>query len=192
MDGATELTFPPGAPALEPGAAYRLTVEAGERSSAEEPGAGLGFTLLATDEAEAVRAAEAKIRALGLADTPTRLLVANLYANHSLYAEAIELLSPLEGSPQPAVARLRGDLYLGIGLNRQAEESYLKAQELSQQANDPEGQATAHTSLGRIYDLLGNRQEAIRHWQQALTSYEQLGDQAKITELRGLLAEPGK
>jgi predicted negative regulator of RcsB-dependent stress response len=192
VEDATELAYPPDAPALEPGTSYRLIVEAGERSSAEEPGAGLGFTFLAADEAQAVRGAEAKIRALGLADTPARLLVANLYANHGLYAEAIELLLPLAGSPEPAVARLQGDLYLGIGLNRQAEESYLKALDLSQGANDPEGQATARAVLGRIYDLLGNRQEAARHWQEALAGYEQLGDKAKITELRGLLAEPGK
>ncbi len=192
VDGATELVYPPDAPALKPGAAYRLVVEAGERSSAEEPGAGLGFTLLAADEAQAVAAAEAKIRALGLADAPARLLTANLYANHGLYAEAIERLSPEDGSPEPAVARLRGDLYLAMGLNRQAEESYLKALEQSQQGNDPEGQATAHTALGRAYDLLGNRQEATRHWQAALTGYDELGDQAKVTELRGLLAEPGK
>ena len=192
VDGATEMTYPADAPALKPGTAYRLVVEAGERSSAEEPGAGLGFELLGADEAEAVRAAEAKIRALGLADAATRLLVANLYANHDLYAEAIELLDPLADSGEPAVSRLVGDLYLSIGLNRQAEESYLQALTLSEGASDVEGQAAAHAALGKIYDSLGSAEEAARHWQDGITGYEQLGDQSIIAELRGLLAGTGK
>ena len=92
---ATETVYPPDAPALKPGTVYRLIVEAGERSSTEEPGAGLGFELLGAGEVEAVRAAEAKIRALGLSEAATRLLTANLYAVHDLYAEAIDVA----GSP---------------------------------------------------------------------------------------------
>ena len=188
IDGATEMAYPSDAPALKPGTAYRLVVEAGERSSAEEAGTGLGFTLLEAGEAEAVRAAEAQIRALGLAEAATRLLVANLYANHGLYADAIELLDPLADSGEPAVSRLAGDLYLSIGLNRQAEESYLKALQLSEGASDVEGQAAAHATLGNIYEALGSRAEAARHWQAAIAGYEQLGDQAKIAQLRALLA----
>ncbi len=192
VDGATELAYPSDAPALKPGTAYRLVVAAGERSSTEETGAGLGFILLEASEAEAVHAAEAKIRALGLADAATRLLVANLYANHGLYAEAIELLAPLTNAGKPAVPRLVGDLYLSVGLNRQAEESYLQALRLSEGASDVEGQAAAHATLGSIYESLGSRDEAARHWQAAIAGYEQLGDQAKIAQLRALLAGAGK
>jgi hypothetical protein len=192
VDGVTEIPYPSGAPALTPGTAYRLVVAAAERSSADETGTGLGFTLLEADEAQAVRAAEAKIRALGLPDAGTRLLVANLYANHSLYAEAIELLAPLTNAGEPAVPRLVGDLYLSVGLNRQAEESYLQALRLSEGASDVEGQAAAHAMLGNIYESLGSRDEAARHWQAAIASYERLGDQAKIAGLRALLAEIGK
>ncbi len=186
------MTYPSDAPDLRPGTAYRLVVEAGERSSTEEPGAGLGFELLGSAEAAAVRGAEAKVRALGLADAATRLLVANLYANHDLYAEAIGLLDPLASSGEPAVLRLAGDLYLSIGLNRQAEERYLQALTSSQGASDAEGQAAAHAALGNIYESLGNREEAARHWQDAIAGYEQLGDQPKIAQLRALLAGTGK
>jgi tetratricopeptide (TPR) repeat protein len=186
------MAYPSDAPALKPGTLYRLVVEAGGRSSAEEPGAGLGFELLEADEAATVRAAEAKIRALGLADAATRLLVANLYANHGLYAEALAQLEPVANSGEPAVLRLAGDLYLSTGLNRQAEESYLQALTLSQDANDTEGQAAAHVTLGRIYSALGNGEEAARHWQEAVAGYEGLGDQSKIAEVRALLAETGK
>jgi hypothetical protein len=188
IDGATEMSYPSDAPALKPGTAYRLVVEAGQRSSAEEAGAGLGFTLLEADEAEAVHAAEATIRALGLADAATRLLVANLYANHGLYAEAIDVLDPLANSGEPAVPRLVGDLFLSIGLNRHAEESYLQALRLSEGASDVEGQAATHAVLGNIYETLGNRDETVRHWQAAIAGYEQLGDQARIAQLRDLLA----
>jgi hypothetical protein len=188
IDGSTETVYPPDAPALVPGTVYRLIVEAGERSPTGEPSVGLGFELLGAGEVEAVRAAEAKIRALGLSDAATRLLTANLYAVHGLYAEAITLLDPLAGSGEPAVPRLVGDLYLSIGLNRQAEESYLQALTLSQGVNDAEGQATAHATLGAIYESLGSGEEAVRHWQDAIAGYEQIGDQAKIAELRALLA----
>ena len=188
IDGSTETVYPSGAPALKPGTVYRLIVEAGERSSTEEPGAGLGFELLGAGEVKAVRAAEATIRALGLSEAATRLLTANLYAVHDLQAEAIALLDPLAGSGEPAVPRLVGDLYLSIGLNRQAEESYLQALTLSQGANDAEGQAAAHAALGAIYESLGSRAEAVRHWQGAIAGYERLGDQARTTELRALLA----
>ena len=192
IDSATEMVYPADAPSLVPGTVYRLVVEAGERSSAEEPGAGLGFELLGSDEVAAVRAAEAKIRALGLADAATRLLVANLYAVHNLYVEALAQLDPLADSGEPAVLRLAGELYLSMGLNRQAAESYLHAVALSQGANDLEGQAAAHAALGNIYDWLGSREEATRHWQEAITGYELLGDQSKITEVRALLGETGE
>jgi len=187
VSGATELVYPPDAPTLKSGVAYRLVVAAGDRSSNEETGPGLGFTLLDAGEAAAVQVAEAKIRALGLPDAGTRLLVANLYAVHGLYAEAIDLLSPLAASGQPAVARLLGDLYLSIGLNRQAEESYLQALSLSEGASDVEGRAAARAALGNIYEALGSRTEAVKHWQAAIADYEQLGDQTKIAQLRAFL-----
>jgi predicted negative regulator of RcsB-dependent stress response len=187
VNGATELAYPSAAPALQPGVAYRLVVAAGDRSSNEETGPGLGFALLDAGEAAAVQAAEAKIQALGLPDAGTRLLIANLYAVHGLYAEAITLLAPLAEAGQPAVARLLGDLYLGIGLNREAEASYLQALSLSEGAGDVEGQAAAHAALGTIYAALGSRAEAEKQWRAALAAYDQLGDQAKIAQLRAFL-----
>ena len=88
--------------------------------------------------------------------------------------------------------RLVGDLYLSIGLNRQAEENYLQALTLSEGVNDVEGQAAAHATLGNVYDSLGSREEAARHWQDAIAGYDQLGDASKIAELRALLAGTAK
>ena len=184
----TETTYPPTRrlSSRGPPIGWWWKQTSGHRPRNRAPG--WAFELLGAGEVDAVRAAEAKIRALGLSDAATRLLTANLYAVHGLYAEAITLLDPLAGSGEPAVPRLVGDLYLSIGLNRQAEESYLQALTLSQGVNDAEGQATAHATLGAIYESLGSGEEAVRHWQDAIAGYEQIGDQAKIAELRALLA----
>ncbi|MBM4458485.1 MAG: tetratricopeptide repeat protein [Chloroflexi bacterium] len=182
------LAYPDNAPALQPGVAYRLVVTAGDRSSNEEEGSGLGFSIIPADEARAVRDAEARIRGLGLTETPTALLIANVYATHGLYAEAIEGLERLREAQEPAVLRLLGDLYLSVGLNRQAEERYLAALAGSALAADLEGQAQAHHALGRIYDALGDRAAARRSLTDALARYERLGDASQAAEVKRILS----
>ena len=187
MSGASELPYPESAPALQPGVTYRLVVMAGDRSSSEEPGAGLGFSVLGAEEAKAVKDAEAKIRALGLTETGTALLIANVYATNGLYAEAIEGLERLRGTQEPAVLRLLGDLYISTGLNRLAEERYAAALARSEALNDIEGQAQAQHALGRIYEALGNPAEARRHLSDALALYDRLGDAKKAAEAKAQL-----
>lgn len=185
--GVTEFAYPADAPALESGKSYRLIVEAGGRSSAEESGPDLGFTLLLPAEAEQVRADEARARSLSLSDDATRLLVANLYASHQLYAEALQTLGAPTIPSDPALARLAGDLALRVGLVRSAEEAYLQALEGSTAAADPEGRALASRALGRVYDLLGNSTEASVYYEQARTLYEQLGDKQALDEINAVL-----
>ena len=187
VSGASELPYPDSAPALQPGVTYRLVVMAGDRSSSEEPGAGLGFSVLGAEEAKAVKEAEAKIRALGLAETATALLIANVYATNGLYAEAIEGLERLRGTQEPAVLRLLGDLYISTGLNRLAEERYAAALARSEALNDIEGQAQAQHALGRIYEALGNPAEARRHLSDALALYDRLGEAKKAAEAKAQL-----
>jgi hypothetical protein len=183
---ATQFAYPANAPALQPGTTYRLVVTASDRSSNQEPGAGLGFILLSAEEAKAVKEAEAKVQALGLAATPAALLVANVYATNGLHAEAIEGLEGLQ-STEPAVLRLLGDLYVGIGLNRLAEERYTAALARSEVLSDVEGRAQAHQALARIYDALGSPAETRRHLTGALALYDQLGDTARAAEAKAQL-----
>jgi hypothetical protein len=187
VSGASELSYPESAPALQPGVTYRLIVTSGDRSSSEEPGAGLGFSVIGTEEAKAVKVAEAKIRALGLTETATALLIANVHATNGLYAEAIEGLERLPAPQEPAVLRLLGDLYISTGLNRLAEERYSAALVRSEELNDVEGQAQAHHALGRIYDALGNAADARRHLTDALALYDRLGDAQKSAEAKAQL-----
>jgi len=187
MSGASELPYPDSAPALQPGVTYRLVVTAGDRSSREEPGAGLGFSVLGAAEAKAVKEAEAKIRALSLTETATALLIANVYATNGLYAEAVEGLERLPGPQEPAVLRLLGDLYISTGLNRLAEERYTTALARSEALSDVEGMAQAQHALGRIYEALGNPAEARRHLSDALALYDRLGDAKQAAEAKAHL-----
>jgi hypothetical protein len=187
VSGASELLYPENAPALQPGVTYRLVVVAGDRSSSEEPGAGLGFSILGAEEAKAVKGVEATIRALGLPKTAAALLIANVYATNGLYAEAIEELERLRGAQEPAILRLLGDLYISTGLNRLAEERYASALAHSEVLNDIEGQAQAQHALGRIYEALGNPTEARRHLSDALALYDRLGDPKRAAEAKAQL-----
>ena len=180
----TELVYPADAPALQAGAAYKLKVEAGGRSSDLENLPGLGFTLLSDADAKAARAAEEKIRALKLEDAPARLLLANLYISKGLDAEAIGLLESLAAEKaEPAVRLALSDLYLKSGVNSLAEEGYLAALKLSEAAGDIEGQAAALRALGLLAEARGNPGEAAGQWKASLALYEKLGDAKMMKEL---------
>ena len=47
----------------------------------------------------------------------------------------------------------------------------------------PEGQALAESKLGAIYETLGNRDEATKHYQEALRIYKDLGDSADAKQI---------
>ena len=181
----TEFVYPADAPALEAGKTYKLVITAGSRTSEDETVPGLGFSLLANAQADLVRAAEKKIRALKLDGAPTRLLIANLYAGHGLYAEALQQLDGLPGRPEPAVGRMLADIYLQVGLTQLAERQYLSALALSEQEGDIEGQAMTQKALGDIYrQTLSNPDEAVKRWQQSLDLYERLGDSQMIEQIK--------
>lgn len=184
VSGKTELVYPGDAPTLVAGAPYRLTVVAGERSSDEEGQPGLGFTLLNAEEAQALRAEEAGLRAQGLQERTARFLTAQLYASRGLYAEAIEILEELSKSwPESSLERALGALYLRTGLNRLAEAHYLQAVALSQKAKDLEGEALAQSALGAIYEAIGNGGEAVERWQRARDIFRGLGDVQAVKQL---------
>jgi hypothetical protein len=193
----TEIVYPDDAPALVAGSTYIVEVIANGRSSKKEGVPGLGFKRLKPDEAKAVGEAVQKIRALGLADAPTQLLIAKLYANWDantdwdLNAEAIELLKELSNTlKEPAVRRELGDLYLKIGLNRLAEERYLHALELSAKAGDIEGQALVYNALGLTYEAIGNKKVSAQQYQSAIELYDKkLGHKQKVEQIQARLAK---
>lgn len=50
-------------------------------------------------------------------------------------------------------------------------------------AADVEGQALAAASLGKVYEVLANRQEAIHWFTQARNQYQVLGDTQRLGEV---------
>lgn len=203
VNGKTTITYPADAPPLEPGRFYEVVITAGELSSRAEGEEDLAFTLLAPEQAAAVREAEQRIRDLALDELATGLLIANLCARHSLYAEAIE---QLEGLPEavrtqsPVVARLLGDWYVATGLNALAVGSYQQALACSERLGDREGQALAHTALARIYavplqctqqpddqckqEAAERRTEARQQFADARALYDELGSTIMIEQIK--------
>lgn len=192
--GAAEVMYPVTAPKLEVGADYKLIVETSgpnSRSSSEEPGIGLGFSMLGSKERKTVLEEGRQIENLGLPVGPTQFLIAHLYATHGLNAEAIQRLERISNTFKvAAVVRLLGDLYLTIGLPRQAESNYLNSLSLSEDGKDEEGEMLVHLALARIYgQALGNVESASKHLNAALELAGKLGDDYTTTEVGKRLAE---
>jgi hypothetical protein len=191
VNGKAEIRYPDSATALTPGQTYKVIVVAGGRSSEDKLVPDLGFTIATPDEVQEVRSVETRIKSLGLKDGPTEFLRAVLYATHksetrdNFNAEAIDHLEQLSSSlKQPAVLRMLGDLYLKVGLLSMAEESFRQANDLSRTLNDVEGQATELQTLGMIYELLGNKAEAVKHLQDAIAWYQKIGDATTVSQLQ--------
>jgi hypothetical protein len=181
---ATELKYPEWWPPLKPGFSYSLLVVGGNRRSDEEDLPDLGFRMLDANQIKNVASEEKRIKGLGLSDVITRFLLARLYAGYQLNSEAIEMLEELlKTTPEPACARFLGDLYSSVALARYAESRYLLALHQSTQADDREGSAIAHYSLGRVYLVLGNPVSAREHLSSAAYLYEKLGDQKRVSEI---------
>jgi hypothetical protein len=170
----TRLAYPETEPPLAAGQTYKVVVTTNGLSSQQERSPGLGFTTLTVDQARLLAAEEIKERQLGLPETQTRFLIANLYASRELYSEAIEQLENCDPAREnPAVISLIGDLYAEIGLNREAEKKYLQALAITP-ANDLEGRASTHRNLAAVYENLGEFDKAIAQLKEAITVYRRL------------------
>jgi hypothetical protein len=191
---ATEFKYP-GDPALQPGTDYLLIVEADNGKSSKDEGLpNLGFSLMAQEDANRVRADAARIDALNLSAEAKAFALAQLYSGHQLYAEAIELLenSGPANDESTNVYRALGELYQQVGLLMQAESHYLRAVETAEAVGDLESGTSAKAKLGEVYTTLGNKSEA-RDWLvQAETGYESLGDSQRAGEIAGALADLNK
>jgi len=194
VSSGTEIAYPDEAPPLEAGVDYKLIVETGGpngRSSSDEPGLGLGFSMISSKERKTVLEEERQVENLGLPAGPTQFLIAHLYATHDLNAEAIRRLENISQTFKvAAVTRLLGDLYLKVGLPRQAETGYLNSLALSKDGKDEEGQMLVHLALARIYgQALGNVKLANEHLEATLALANMLGDDYTASEVAKRLAE---
>ena len=191
---STEILYPQKAPRLESGQDYKLIVNVDDRSSSAEPGLGLGFSLLDVKDRKKVLREENQIKDLRLSEGPTQFLIAHLYATYRLNAEAIQRLESI--SPKfkvAAVERFLGNLYVEIGLTRQAEAHYLTSLALSGNEKDEEGEMLDHLALARIYEqALGNPKSAGEHLDATLVLAIKLGDDRTASEAKKALRELNK
>ena len=165
------MPFPPGI-TLHENVDYRIVVKAGGRSSEEDDDPNLSFSLL--PETQEVTKAAKEIQELPADEQTKAFLVASLFNAHDLKYEAIQTLKRLPKADEASEnVRLIADLYLGMGLVRQAERQYLRlvSSPLKEQDSN-EGQVLANTALGQIYESLGNEAKSKQYYNAANTLIE--------------------
>lgn len=175
----TELIYPSDAPELTSDETYLFSIEAyldpasKPRVSAEI----VFFSLLSPEQAQQVQAFEDELGASSLPAASRQFIAANLYVEHELYHAAIVAYEALNEQDEKALYHnALGDVYVRIKLYRPAVEAhYPRAVELAAASDDKMAQAAAEAGLGRAYYNYGNDGEALRHLEEALRLYEELG-----------------
>ncbi|ACK65615.1 conserved hypothetical protein [Rippkaea orientalis PCC 8801] len=191
----TEILYP-GEPILQPGGYYRLvvTTEDPKVSSKDEQGANLSFNILDKAKVESINAEVAKIKQQELTPEAEKLAIAYLYETSGLKADAITILSELVAQKTQTMAgyKLLGDLYLQVGLNKQAKEAYLQSLELAEKSGDLEGQAESQFGLGEANYGLTGKDKALECLKKAQQSYLALGDESKVQEVENRIKQINK
>jgi hypothetical protein len=198
---------------LEPGYYYSLEVvtDTGLSSELDEGAAQDGFELLFPEDWEIVQARlalwEAPWESPDLSETDRTLLMARVYVQHQLLADAINLLEPLvaEEIQEPLVHAALGEVYSYAGLNTLAQQQYEQALALAQTLNQTlaqtptqeqngelditpnqllEAEALSILGLAEISTVLGDQSQALTLLEQALERYETLGDRDQVIRLK--------
>jgi hypothetical protein len=185
VSDVTEIRYPPTAPPLIVGSSYRLSVTAAGRTSDEEIGPRLGFTLMRPEAIEPINRRERQIRELGLDSLPTSYLLAQYLRNQELHAEAIARLEELgESVAEPAVTRLLGDELMAVGLLERAKTQFLRSLNLSMGVGDDEGIAISNERLAQLAEVVGASDQASDYAEAAILRYSSLGENRAVQELR--------
>lgn len=178
--------------ALQPGKRYFLTVSA--RTGIASPLRESENSALRTlDEAtvEQVQADVEKIEALNLDAATTDLLLAGLYAQNALYAQAIPLYEQIVSQqPAPALYNTLGDGYRLVDLQRHAAQAYMETLRLLDEGiDDPVARAAAEYGLGQVEFSRLNYEEAEKHFAKAVELYAQGGSEAELQAAQDALEE---
>lgn len=142
------LTYPPQELALKPGQAYTLDIVA-MRGDRVIDGSKSLLLLLATDNIQEV---EKTINVLKNLQQPLDELAIDMdavYESYNLVNESIKVLDARAkaGSTNSTIYRLLGDRYLIANFPQQANEAYLTAKKLAQQANNTVELALAEAGI---------------------------------------------
>jgi tetratricopeptide (TPR) repeat protein len=183
---ATELTYPPEVPALEPDVTYLVEVSA-EPSAAQEDER-TWFALLGKGARDELMTAVEAIRVGGVSPPTERYLLGQLYDDYQLWGAAIDELETLAASePQASLYQQLGDLYFQTGLYSFAKDRYQAALDAATAAGDRTGEAAAYVGLGRVADAYGQYAEAITHLERAEALYRELGDTKRVEAVTAAL-----
>jgi hypothetical protein len=179
--GETQVVYA-GEP-LKPGFRYWVTVTADNGTSTKGKD-DVGFTVLGEDEAQEATAEIARLEGQLLTEE-TAFEWVEVYTQHGLYADAIEVLERQvrSGNRTLDVCGALGDLYRWVGLDALAVERYEMA--LEQAARNRWEQAGLQVDLGDVNYVSGKLEEAVRWYEEALASYQALGETERVRELQG-------
>ncbi len=165
--------FPPDAPDLAPGAPYRLTVSALDRTSriwfADAP---VETTTPSLAEATRIEESLAELKSLGFEGATLAAAQAGRLAGQGLYSDAANLYRRLQTNDSTVEFGVTlADLYLVTGLDILAEPLYRKALT----AEPPTVRAAAAFGLGRIAYERQLYSEAAALFDQARKGFAELG-----------------
>ena len=185
--GFKETTVSPDNLYLQPGATYRLKVQANNNQtnsnkSSDDEGVDIDFKVLSELETQRILMAKQEIDSLEVSDELKAIVIADFYTQQNLIFDAIHVLKKAINNNKTAIFyRTVGDLYYKIGLPREAKPYYLES--LNQASDNVEEQALALKQLGEVEAWLGRRDEAVRQLKRARAKYKLLGDLLHVQKL---------
>ena len=139
---------------------FEVITEDGVSSNLDEGAYYAGFQLLASEDYELLRSHLAQVEADNATAPPeaTALAAAGVYFLDELYADALQVLTPLALAPNASdlIYTALGDTYLETGLNQLALEAYTQALSTAMAKDDALSEAIIRVKLADVHLILEN------------------------------------
>ncbi len=177
---------------LEPGSKYFLHVEASDkRNSWTDSGNYLGFEVLSESRSSQILKRKEEIDLLS-DPIEKKLRLEQLYSSEGLFMDAINSLKEIESASlsaeiSAAVYERLGRLYARTGLNKLAEDPYIKAIDWLNKINDPYHLAITQANLAGVQVILGKQLESDKLQETAIQALKKQGYEKKANELKYII-----
>ncbi|ESA32855.1 hypothetical protein N836_02240 [Leptolyngbya sp. Heron Island J] len=166
---------------------FEVITEDGVSSNLDEGAYYGGFQLLASEDYELLRSHLTQVNADNASATPeaAALAAAGVYFLDELYADALQILTPLASDPNASdlVHTALGDTYLETGLNQLALAAYEQALSIAVANDETLSAATIQVKLADIYVILENFDQARQLLLNARQIYLQLDNPLEVALL---------
>ncbi len=186
---AHSLIYPKDAPQLQSGLPYSVEIVALEQgailsSSADEDAPDTSFHVIAAEKLTEIQPLLDKVHTQITSKSIASLIDAQVYIQNGLYADALEVLLNTQASADtssdflasPIPQLILGNIYMGTGVQLEAEGAYENAFMLAQNGSDLESKALALTGLARLTSDSERRGEFAA---QAVEAWGELGATAQ-------------